>query len=173
VNLSTTTRQAYSEVNEIINLLDKDDRQKIPLKLRKYFEREREKEYKKSINLDIPIKEQNLKRETIAIVTMLNLKYICSNEEERAKLRKQYEENEQIYQKKLKNDDRHKVKFTLGNYDNLKMPSFALNENKTCYMSDEEVSKTVKELVDKNVQVYRVEEKDTLEDLLIKMMDGE
>lgn len=78
-----------------------------------------------------------------------------------------------IYQKKLKNDDRHKVKFTLGNYDNLKMPSFALNENKTCYMSDEEVSKTVKELVDKNVQVYRVEEKDTLEDLLIKMMDGE
>lgn len=78
-----------------------------------------------------------------------------------------------IYQKKLKNDDRHKVKFTLGNYDNLKMPSFALNENKTCYMSDEEVSKTVKELVDKNVQVYRIEEKDTLEDLLIKMMDGE
>lgn len=78
-----------------------------------------------------------------------------------------------IYQKKLKNDDRHKVKFTLGNYDNLKMPSFALNENKTCYMSDEEVSKTVKELVDKNIQVYRIEEKDTLEDLLIKMMDGE
>lgn len=101
MKLSDSTRQAYSEVNEIINLLDKDDREKIPLKLRKYFEKERKKEYSKNIDLMVPISQQNLKRETIAIITMLNLKYICSNEGERVRLKKQYKENEQKYQKEL------------------------------------------------------------------------
>ena len=134
MNLSTTTRQAYSEVNEIINLLDKDDRQKIPLKLRKYFEREREKDYKKSINLDIPIKEQNLKRETIAIVTMLNLKYICSNEEERAKLRKQYEENEQIYQKKLSEKYNVDNLFKTNNEEVVEQPKELANVKKEGFL---------------------------------------
>ena len=39
LELSKITRQAYSEVTEIINLLDEDDRKKIPLNLRKYFEK--------------------------------------------------------------------------------------------------------------------------------------
>lgn len=101
MKLSKTTKQAYSEVNEIINLLDKNDRDKIPLKLRKYFEEERDKEYNKSIDLSLPIKNQDLKRETIAIITMLNLKYICSSEGEKAELKKKYNENEQRYQKEL------------------------------------------------------------------------
>lgn len=79
----------------------------------------------------------------------------------------------QVYQKKLENEEKHKVQFKLGNYDNLKLPGLALNENKSCYMSDDEISKTVKELVNNDVQVYRVEEENTLEDMLIKMMDGE
>lgn len=101
MKLSDSTREAYSEVNEIINLLDKEDREKVPLKLRKYFENERKKEYSKNIDLRVPINQQNLKRETIAIITMLNLKYICSNEGERVRLKKQYKENEQKYQKEL------------------------------------------------------------------------
>ena len=98
MELSNITRQAYSEVTEIINLLDEDDRKKIPLNLRKYFEKERDKKYNKTIDLSVSMKEQGLKRETIAIIAMLNLNYICNDKSEREKLQKKYGENEKKYQ---------------------------------------------------------------------------
>lgn len=101
LELSNITRQAYSEVTEIINLLDEDDRKKIPLNLRKYFEKERDKKYNKTIDLSVSMKEQGLKRETIAIIAMLNLNYICNDKSEREKLQKKYGENEKKYQDEL------------------------------------------------------------------------
>lgn len=101
LELSNITRQAYSEVTEIINLLDEDDRKKIPLNLRKYFEKERDKKYNKTIDLSISMKEQGLKRETIAIIAMLNLNYICNDKSEKEKLQKKYGENERKYQEEL------------------------------------------------------------------------
>lgn len=101
LELSNITRQAYSEVTEIINLLDEDDRKKIPLNLRKYFEKERDKKYNKTIDLSVSMKEQGLKRETIAIIAMLNLNYICNDKSEKEKLQKKYGENERKYQEEL------------------------------------------------------------------------
>ena len=101
LELSNITRQAYSEVTEIINLLDEDDRKKIPLNLRKYFEKKRDKKYNKTIDLSVSMKEQGLKRETIAIIAMLNLNYICNDKSEREKLQKKYGENEKKYQDEL------------------------------------------------------------------------
>lgn len=101
MKLSTVTRQSYSEVNGIINLLDKREREKIPVKLREYFEKEKDIKYIKEIDASIPLKEQGLKRETIAIMAMLNLNYICDDENERRILKEKYERNEVIYQKEL------------------------------------------------------------------------
>ena len=47
------------------------------------------------------MKEQGLKRETIAIIAMLNLNYICNDKSEREKLQKKYGENEKKYQDEL------------------------------------------------------------------------
>lgn len=101
MKLSTVTRQSYSEVNGIINLLDKREREKIPVKLREYFEKEKDIKYTKEIDASIPLKEQGLKRETIAIMAMLNLNYICDDENEKRILKEKYEKNEAIYQKEL------------------------------------------------------------------------
>ncbi len=101
MDLSNITRQAYSEVTEIINLLDEDDRKKIPLNLRKYFEKERDKKYNKTIDLSVSMKKQGLKRETIAIIAMLNLNYICNDKIQKEKLQKKYCENERKYQDEL------------------------------------------------------------------------
>lgn len=101
MKLLVDTKKAYYEVNEIINLLDKADREKIPEKLREYFKNEMDKDYVKKIDLNIPLKEQKLKRETIAIMAMLNLNYISTDKSEKEKLQKKYMENEQRYQKEL------------------------------------------------------------------------
>lgn len=99
--MNIETRQAYSEVNSFLEILDKEMYNKIPKKLRNYFKREMDKNYLPKINPNIPIKNQNLKRKTIAIISGLNLQYWCS-EEKRQKLLKMYSDNEKKYQEKLR-----------------------------------------------------------------------
>lgn len=102
MGISLITRQAYTEIDNFIELLDEHDRNKIPLKLREYFKTEKDKNYIKNINPNQPIKEQNLKEETLALIAMLNLQYWCEDESEKEKLKKIYEKNENEYQAKLR-----------------------------------------------------------------------
>ena len=94
-------RQAYSEIDEFLSLLQEEQIKKIPLKLREFFKKEKDKEYKKQIDSEIPIKDQNLKSETLAIIAMLNLQYWCEDEQEKERLKKVYAQNEKTYQEAL------------------------------------------------------------------------
>ena len=88
MGVSINTRQAYSEIDEFLSLLTEEQINKIPLKLREFFKEEKDKEYKKQIDSEIPIKDQNLKSETLAIIAMLNLQYWCEDEQEKEILNK-------------------------------------------------------------------------------------
>ena len=99
--LSVNTRQAYTEIDNFIELLDEYNRNKLPKKLREYFKKEKDIEYTKKINPSQPIKEQNLKEETLALIAILNLKYWCYDEIERKRLKEIYEENERKYRNLL------------------------------------------------------------------------
>lgn len=96
------TRQAYSEIDEFIGLLNEDERNRIPSKLRQFFKEEKDQNYVKNIDVNIPIKDQNLKQETINLIAFLNLRYICQDEDEKARLQAIYQENENKYQKALR-----------------------------------------------------------------------
>ena len=100
--LSVSTRQAYTEIDNFIELLDEYNRNKVPKKLREYFKKEKDNTYTKTINPNIPIKEQNLKEETLALIAMLNLQYWCEDEEEKRRLKKIYSDNEIKHQQKLR-----------------------------------------------------------------------
>ena len=101
MGVSINTRQAYSEVDEFLGLLSNEQRNKIPQKLRNFFTEEKDQSYKKEINPQIPIKEQNLKEETLGIIALLNLEYWCENETEKQRLKQVYAKNEENYQKAL------------------------------------------------------------------------
>ena len=100
--ISINTREAYAEVDNFIECLDLYDKNKIPESIRKYFKKEKSKNYNKIIDVNQPIKNQNLKDETLAIIAMLNLKYWCDDEEEKKRLMTIYSENEKKYQNELK-----------------------------------------------------------------------
>lgn len=102
MNITKETRIAYAETNEIINLLEEADRNKIPLKLRKFFEREKDKDYKNHIDIEKPLKDQNLTRKTLALIAMLNLNYICEDENEKKRLRVIYKANEEKYKEEMR-----------------------------------------------------------------------
>lgn len=102
MGISISTRQAYSEIDEFLNLLNIKEQNKIPIKLREFFKEEKDKEYVKKINKNISIKEQNLKEETLAIIALLNLQYWCEDEKEKERLKQVYANNEKKFQEVLK-----------------------------------------------------------------------
>lgn len=101
MSVSIKTRQAYSEIDEFLGLLSEEQRNEIPKKLRDFFKEEKDQEYIKNIDADIPIKDQNLKEETLAIIALLNLQYWCKDEEEKNRLKAIYAHNEEKYQAML------------------------------------------------------------------------
>lgn len=102
MGVSINTRQAYSEIDEFLGLLSDEQRNKIPQKLRKFFKEEKDLNYKKGINSNVPIKNQNLKEETLGIIALLNLQYWCQNEQEKDRLKEVYSQNEKKYQELLR-----------------------------------------------------------------------
>ena len=102
MSIDITTRQAYSEVDEFIELLDEYEKIQIPEKLREFFKREKDKNYYKGLNPNIPIKNQDLKEETLAILALLNLQYWCDDEEEKKRLESIYSANEEKYFKYMR-----------------------------------------------------------------------
>ena len=77
------TMMAYSEVWTILNCLEDEYAARVPQKVKNFFEEERLKEYEPQIDVDKPLTEQNLQRETMVLLAMLNINYWCNNEEER------------------------------------------------------------------------------------------
>ena len=94
--------KAFSEVDTILSYMDSEDVNKIPENLRKMFKEKMDKDYKVNINTSVPLKNQNLKEETLGILAVLNLKYWCKDENEKKKILKIYAENEEKHQEELR-----------------------------------------------------------------------
>ena len=101
MGVSINTRQAYSEVDEFLGLISNEHRNKIPKKLREFFREEKDTNYIKGINPNVPIKNQKLKEETLGIIALLNLQYWCEEENEKKRLKEVYAKNEKRYQEYL------------------------------------------------------------------------
>lgn len=91
---------AYSEVYEILNLLEDEYKNRVPKKVIEFFERERDEKYNPIIEIDVPLDKQNLKRETMVLLAILNMNYWCDNEDEKQEMLNSFNENEAS--KKLK-----------------------------------------------------------------------
>ena len=110
---------AYSEVYEILNLLEVEYVEKVPEKVRNFFEEERLKEYKPQIKVDTPLTEQNLQRETIVLLAILNLNYWCDSEDEKQEFFNELAENEKE-KKELEERYNSDNLFKNKKYDNIK-----------------------------------------------------
>ena len=128
--MNIETRQAYSEVNKFLELIGEKMTNKIPLKLRNFFKHEMDQNYIPTINTNIPIKEQNLKRKTIAIIAGLNLQYWCK-EDRKQELLEIYFNNEKKYQEELREkynpDDIFKRSIKIAEEDTLSTENMQLS----------------------------------------------
>lgn len=99
--MSRALMEAYVEVDAIIDSMEDEYINKIPYKLRKMFKEYKANDYNKVILDDVPLEDQNLKEETLAILAALNYQFWCESNEEKQKWIRLYSENEKKYQESL------------------------------------------------------------------------
>ena len=100
--MKQSTMEAYAEVDMILNLMDEKYVRPLPQKLRTLFKSKKAKEYSKNIVDNIPLKEQNLNKETLSILAVLNYNYWCKDEKRKKELWDIYSENDRKYQQELR-----------------------------------------------------------------------
>lgn len=84
--MENNLRKSYSEVYEILNLMDSIYLDKIPNKVIELINNERDKDFKTNISTDILLEKQKLQKETYTILTILYLNYWCESELEKEEI---------------------------------------------------------------------------------------
>lgn len=84
-------KQALAETSTVINFMNEDLVKKIPKDILSLIEVNKDKNYKVNILPEVPIYEQNIKKETKGILAVLYREYIC-DENERKRLKKEEKE---------------------------------------------------------------------------------
>ena len=79
-------KKVYSEVYAVLCVLNDDYLKKIPQNILKQIYPERDKDYDFYIDENIPLTEQNLSPESIAMLAALKLDYWCNSKEEKEEL---------------------------------------------------------------------------------------
>ena len=87
-------REAFTEVNVIIQLMPEELVDKIPSKFRVMLEEEEDKDYYP--NIKEPLEEQKLKEETIIILGLIYRDFLCSPEERKELQEKDAKELQEV-----------------------------------------------------------------------------
>ena len=101
--MNIKTKEIYSEVYQVLNLLGNEYIDKLPNSLLNMLKEKRNISYTPQYIEDIPLNKQNIKNETLAIIALLHLNYWCENEKEKIELKQILKNNEDKYQQELRN----------------------------------------------------------------------
>ncbi len=105
--MSNIDAKAYSELFEIINLLDESEKNKIPTKIYENIKSQKSKEYINQYNTLDDINENNIEEKTAILLTSLYLDYIA-NEEEKKEVEDVLKENEKQLSEKYSTENMFK-----------------------------------------------------------------
>ena len=96
-----TTKEMYSEVYGILKALGNKYIDKLPKTVLKVITECKEENYNPEYSMSIPLKEQDINRKSLAMITLFHYNYWCETEEERKKFKNMLETNEEKHQKEM------------------------------------------------------------------------
>lgn len=96
------TKETYSEVYSILNMLGENYITKLPSKLYQMIKEEKSNEYNPQYDSTIALEQQNIKKESISMIALFHLNYWCSSPEEKQELKELFKDNEVKYQAELR-----------------------------------------------------------------------
>lgn len=116
---------AISETLEILNHTRQEDVDKIPVKFLKFLKDNALVTYKPSLDFNKPLNEMNLNEKTIGLLSIINRKYWCDDNQKK-EFDNKLKENETIFQQRLQ------IKYNTDNlFNNRKIDINSNNDIKT------------------------------------------
>lgn len=100
--MNIKTKEIYSEVYQVLNLLGNEYIDRLPKSLFNMLEEKRNINYEPKYTEDLPLNKQNIKKETLSIIALLHLNYWCENVNEKNELSQMFKNNEDRYQDELR-----------------------------------------------------------------------
>ena len=100
--MNVDTQEMYSEVYSILNLLGNNYIAKLPKSLFKMIEEEKSSTYNPQYSEDKSLNEQNIKRESLAMIALFHLNYWCNSNEEKEQLKQLFKNNEEKHQAEIR-----------------------------------------------------------------------
>ena len=100
--MNIKTKEIYSEVYQLLNLLGNEYIDKLPKSLFNMLREKRNINYEPKYTEDLPLNKQNIKKETLSIIALLHLNYWCENVNEKNELNQMFKNNEDRYQDELR-----------------------------------------------------------------------
>ena len=100
--MNIKTKEIYSEVYQLLNLLGNEYIDKLPKSLFNMLREKRNINYEPKYTEDLPLNKQNIKKETLSIIALLHLNYWCENVNEKNELKQMFKNNEDRYQDELR-----------------------------------------------------------------------
>jgi len=96
------TKEIYSEVYSVLNMLGDSYITKLPSSLYKMIKEEKLNEYNPYYDSSIALEQQNIRKESISMIALFHLNYWCSSPEEKQELKELFKDNEVKYQAELR-----------------------------------------------------------------------
>ena len=128
--------EAYAEIDEILGYLPDEYVNKIPVKLREFYKKAKDKEYVSKIDPYKTLDNQDMKHTTKVLLTIIYREYWC-NEEEKAELDKILVKNDQKHEAEIREkynpDNIFKKKNNTEEIEKIEETALVNYENKTWY----------------------------------------
>lgn len=128
--------EAYAEIDEILGYLPDEYVNKIPVKLREFYKKAKDKEYVSKIDPYKTLDNQDMKHTTKVLLTIIYREYWC-NEEEKAELDKILVKNDQKHEAEIREkynpDNIFKKKSNTEEIEKIEETALVNYENKTWY----------------------------------------
>ena len=99
--MNSINSEVYVDISIIIKMMPIEMKEKISKSFINFIEKNKSNNYVSNINPKIPIREQNIRKETKEMLGIIYRDYLCSNEE-RNKLLKQEEQEIKQYEEELR-----------------------------------------------------------------------
>ena len=122
-------KKCLVQLDEVLNYLSIENIEKIPLEIRNSIKQQKDKEYNWKYDKSKALKEQELDRITVALLSYLNMEYLL-NPEQKEYMETIHKINEQKIEKEKQKQDRY-------NYDNL------FNNKTSTAIQEENISENV------------------------------
>lgn len=106
--MNQQTKEIYSEVYSILNTLGNDYTKKLPIKLYNIIKENKLEGYNPQYK-SVDLKNQDIKRESLAMIALFYLNYWCDSKEEKQQLKEIFNNNEKKY--KIEIDEKYNIKF--------------------------------------------------------------